>query len=61
MIEQEAIRRVINNTENTLGKVFTFSVQFLIIVSLVTFSIDTLPDLSPGTNELLRLVEVTGV
>ena len=61
MIRKENIRRVIDSTENTSGKLFTFSIQFLIIVSLVTFSIDTLPDLSPSTREFLRLIEVITV
>lgn len=61
MIKKEEIRQVIDNTENTSGKVFTFSIQFLIIVSLVTFSIDTLPNVSPRTKELLRLIEVVTV
>jgi len=61
VIKREEIRQVIDNTENTSGKVFTFSIQFLIIVSLVTFSIDTLPNVSPRTKELLRLIEVVTV
>lgn len=61
MIRKENIRRVIDSTENTSGKLFTFSIQFLIIVSLVTFSIDTLPDLLPSTKEFLRLIEVITV
>jgi len=61
VIRKENIRRVIDSTENTPGKLFTFSIQFLIIVSLVTFSIDTLPDLSPSTKEFLRLIEVITV
>lgn len=58
---KEIIRRFINNTDTTSGKIFTFSIQFLIIASLVTFSIDTLPDLSPRTKELLRQFEVITV
>lgn len=61
MIRREAIRGIIDNTENTPGKVFAYSIQFLIIVSLVTFSIDTLPDLAPRTKEVLRLIEVITV
>ena len=61
MINKEAIRRVIDSTESTSGKIFTFSIQFLIIVSLVTFSIDTLPDLSPEAKKSLRLIEVITV
>ncbi|GEM_PF-3261360 len=61
MVEKETIRQVLDNTDNTLGKVFTFCIQFLIIVSLVTFSMDTLPDLSPTKKEYLRLIEVITV
>jgi voltage-gated potassium channel len=61
VIKKANIRRIIESTENTSGKLFTFSIQFLIIVSLVTFSIDTLPDLSPSTKEFLRLIEVITV
>ena len=58
MINKEAIRRIVDSTDHLSGKVFTFIIQFLIIVSLVTFSIDTLPDLSPNTKNYLRLIEV---
>jgi len=61
VINKKNIRRVIDVTESTPGRVFTFSIQFLIIVSLVTFSIDTLPDLSSSTKKLLRLIEVITV
>jgi len=61
VIKKANIRRVIDSTENTSGKLFTFSIQFLIIVSLITFSIDTLPDLLPSTKEFLRLIEVITV
>lgn len=61
MIKKENIRRVIDSTENASGKFFTFSIHFLIIVSIVTFSIDTLPDLSPSTKNFLRLIEVITV
>jgi len=58
LINKEAIRRIVDSTDHLSGKVFTFIIQFLIIVSLVTFSIDTLPDLSPNTKKYLRLIEV---
>lgn len=52
---------VIDNPDCRLGKIFAFSIQFLILVSLVAFSIDTLPDLSQGTKEILRIVEVVTI
>jgi voltage-gated potassium channel len=51
----------VDSTENLSGKVFTFTIQFLIIVSLVTFSIDTLPDLSQNTKKYLRVIEMVTV
>lgn len=61
MIHKEAIRRVVYSTEHLSGKVFTFTIQSLIIVSLVTFSIDTLPDLSLNTRKYLWSIEVATV
>jgi len=39
-------------------KVFDFTIQLLIILSLITFSVETLPDLDPVTRQWLRYVEV---
>lgn len=61
LIHKEAIRRVVDSTDHLSGKVFTFTIQSLIIVSLVTFSIDTLPDLSLNTKIILRNIEVVTV
>lgn len=58
LIHKEEIRRVIDNTDYLSCKVFTFTIQSLIIVSLVTFSIDTLPNLSLNTKKYLRVIEV---
>ncbi len=61
MIHKDEIRRVVDNTDHLSGKMFAFTIQFLIIVSLVTFSIDTLPDLSLNTKKYLRVIEVVTV
>ncbi len=61
LIHKEAIRRVVDSTDHLPGKIFTFTIQSLIIVSLVTFSIDTLPDLSQNTKIILRNIEVVTV
>ena len=57
----EAIKRIIEYSDSTAGKVFTFTIQFLIVVSLVTFSIDTLPDLTAGTKGMLALLELVTI
>ncbi len=61
MNKKETIRQIINSTETTSGRIFTLSIQFLIFVSLVTFSISTLPNLAPETKELLGLIELITV
>jgi len=61
MIHKETIRRVVESTDHFSGKVFTFTIQSLIIVSLITFSIDTLPDLSQQTKTYLRVTEIITV
>ena len=61
MALKESIRHIIDDPDHFTGKVFAFAIQILIVISLITFSIDTLPDLSPGTKEFLRLIEVITV
>ena len=61
MISKEAIRKTVDSTDNFVGKFFTFTVQFLIVISLITFSIDTLPDLSLEVKNILKIIEVVTV
>ena len=61
MYSQETIKNNIDSTDNLFGKIFTYTVQFLIIVSLITFSIDTLPDLSEQVKNILYIIEVVTV
>ena len=61
MSHKDIIRRIIDDTEHKSGMLFAIIIQALIVLSLVTFSIDTLPDLSSGTKELLNIIEATTV
>ncbi len=61
MIQKDQIRKWIDNTNYLPARLFAFTIQSLIVVSLVTFSIDTLPDLSSDTRELLYIIEVITV
>ncbi len=47
------IKRMIDSVDWIPGKVFAYSIQFLIVVSLVTLSIETLPGLNPQTKHYL--------
>jgi len=57
----EKIRKIVDDTDNIYGKVFAFTIQVLIVTSLITFSIDTLPDLTQNTKKLLNIIEVATV
>ncbi len=52
---------LIEDTDHLPGKIFSFTVQILIIVSLVTFSIDTLPELPANVKQALHFIEVITV
>ena len=52
---------VIENTDTRLGQSFDIAIQALIVVSLVTFSLETLPDLSVGTKRILQFIEFVTV
>ena len=57
-LSQDSIRMLIEDTDHLPGKVFTLTIQSLIIVSLVTFSVDTLPNLSSNIKKILHFIEV---
>jgi voltage-gated potassium channel len=56
-----SLKRIIERTDNPAGKAFALFIQTLILLSLVTFSIETLPHLSQRTREVLRWIEVVTV
>lgn len=55
------IKQIIENNTTVPGLVFDLVIQGLIVLSLVAFSIDTLPTLSAETRDLLRAIEVSTV
>lgn len=57
VISRENIKRMLENPEHISGKLFVVFIQFLIILSLITFSIDTLPDLSLEDKKRLNIIE----
>ncbi len=58
---KEQIRIVVEENNTKRGRWFDLSIQFLIILSLISFCIETLPDLSPGWKNFLRAFEVITV
>lgn len=58
---KERIKSIIEINDNTLSRVFAFFIQALILLSVITFSVETLPDLEPDTRFLLRIFETFSV
>ena len=55
------IKKIIEETDTRAGKAFDIFIQILIVVSLISFSIETLPNLTANTKALLRQIELVTV
>ena len=56
-----SVKQIVEETGTRAGRWFDLLVVGLILISIADFSIETLPDLSPGTLSLLRWVETISV
>ncbi len=55
---KKRLKLVIDRDTSSSGKVFALVIQFLILLSLVSFCIDTLPDLPVIINKILKITEI---
>jgi voltage-gated potassium channel len=55
---KENIKSIVEYNDNRLSKSFALFIQFLILLSVITFSVETLPDLKPQTQVILNSIEV---
>lgn len=55
---KQQIKNIVEFNDNKLSRWFAFFIQALILLSLLTFSIETLPNLEPQTRTALRVVEI---
>ncbi len=55
------IKNIIEKTDTKAGWIFNIVVQVLILVSLVSFSLETMPDLSEQQRSILGLVETVTI
>lgn len=55
------LKQLVEHTNSPAGKIFAWTIQILIIISLITFSISTLPNLSEQTKALLWKIEAVTV
>jgi voltage-gated potassium channel len=56
-----SLKQIVENTNTVAGRWFDRIIVALILVSLVTFSTETLPNLSDPTRRILRYIEVVTV
>ncbi|WP_084605273.1 ion transporter [Psychromonas aquimarina] len=61
MSHKAFLSSLLHDTDSRYGRIFAFVIQGLILVSLVTFSMDTLPDLSQTTLVVLKRIEIITV
>jgi voltage-gated potassium channel len=58
---RESLRIWIDDHTTLSGRIFAFTIQALIVLSLITFSLETLPGLSEMERQVLSVVETTTV
>ena len=51
------LKNLVELNDNKQSKRFAYFIQFLIVFSVITFSIETLPDLKPQTRVILNVIE----
>jgi voltage-gated potassium channel len=55
------LKQIVEDSDSRAGRAFDLTIQALVVVSVVSFSIETLPSLSDRTRQVLRWVEVITV
>lgn len=58
IVMKERIKNLVEINDNKQSRYFAFIIQFLILLSVVTFSIETVPDLEPQTRRILEYIEI---
>lgn len=56
-----SLKTIVESTETKAGRIFDLSIQGLVVFSLITFSIETLPNLSQTARFWLRTCEIVTV
>ena len=55
------LKNIVDMNDSFLSKLFDIIIQVLVIFSIITFSIDTIPDLSITTKEFLNTFEIFSI
>ena len=54
---KETLNRIVFDNNTRAGRIFVIFIQSLILISLVTFTIETIPDLSQEMQAILDIIE----
>ncbi|SEQ71304.1 voltage-gated potassium channel [Hyunsoonleella jejuensis] len=54
---KQYIKSIVEINDNKKSRYFAFFIQALILVSIITFSIETIPNLKPETKTILQVIE----
>lgn len=55
------IKQIVEQSNTKAGKIFDLTIQFLIFVSLITFSVSTIPDLSERSLQIIHITQIITV
>ncbi len=55
------LKEIIERSDTFIGRAFDLSIQLLIVLSLIAFSVETLPHLDPKWRHILHIFEITTV
>ena len=55
------LKDIIEKTDTRTGRLFNVSILILIVISVVCFSIETLPDLSPAVRQVFWIIECCAI
>jgi voltage-gated potassium channel len=58
---RQSLKTIVERTDTRVGRAFDATIQALILLSLASFAVETLPDLTEGQRAALRLTEVVTV
>ena len=61
LIMVSSLKRIIEENNTKEGKIFDIFIQILIVLSLISFSVETLPNLSKDVSQFLQLFEIIAI
>lgn len=61
LIMMNRLKRMVEENNTKEGKIFDIFIQILIVLSLISFSVETLPNLSKDVSQFLQLFEIIAI